>query len=69
MVKLPKDILGLRELKVEQINYILDTAAACKDIFNRDLKKVPTLRGKTVVTLFFEPSTRTPGRIRPALRA
>lgn len=59
MVKLPKDILGLRELTVEQINYILDTAAACKDIFNRDLKKVPTLRGKTVVTLFFEPSTRT----------
>lgn len=59
MVKLPKDILGLRELTLEQINYILDTAAACKDIFNRDLKKVPTLRGKTVVTLFFEPSTRT----------
>lgn len=59
MVKLPKDILGLRDLPVEQINYILDTAAACKDIFSRDLKKVPTLRGKTVVTLFFEPSTRT----------
>jgi aspartate carbamoyltransferase catalytic subunit len=59
MVKLPKDILGLRELTVEQINYILDTATACKDIFKRDLKKVPTLRGKTVVTLFFEPSTRT----------
>lgn len=59
MVKLPKDILGLRELTVEQINHILDTAAACKDIFKRDLKKVPTLRGKTVVTLFFEPSTRT----------
>ncbi len=59
MVKLPKDILGLRELTVEQINYILDTAVACKDIFKRDLKKVPTLRGKTVVTLFFEPSTRT----------
>ncbi len=59
MVKLPKDILGLRDLPVEQINYILDTATACKDIFSRDLKKVPTLRGKTVVTLFFEPSTRT----------
>lgn len=59
MVKIPKDILGLRDLTVEQINYILDTAAACKDIFKRDLKKVPTLRGKTVVTLFFEPSTRT----------
>ena len=59
MVKIPKDILGLRDLTVGQINYILDTAAACKDIFKRDLKKVPTLRGKTVVTLFFEPSTRT----------
>ncbi|HYH02985.1 MAG TPA: aspartate carbamoyltransferase catalytic subunit [Bacillota bacterium] len=59
MVSLPKDLLGLRELSPEQINLILDTAAVCKDIFKRDLKKVPTLRGKTVVTLFFEPSTRT----------
>jgi aspartate carbamoyltransferase catalytic subunit len=59
MVTLPKDLLGLRELSAEQIQYILETAVACKDIFNRDLKKVPTLRGKTVVTLFFEPSTRT----------
>ena len=50
---------GLRELSVEQIKFILETAAVCKDIFNRDIKKVPTLRGKTVVTLFFEPSTRT----------
>ncbi len=59
MAKLPKDLLGLRELSAEQIQTILDTATACKDIFSRDLKKVPTLRGKTVVTLFFEPSTRT----------
>ena len=59
MVSLPKDLLGLRELSPEQINLILDTAAVCKDIFKRDLKKVPTLRGKTIVTLFFEPSTRT----------
>jgi aspartate carbamoyltransferase catalytic subunit len=59
MVSLPKDILGLRELSPEQINLILDTATACKDIFSRSIKKVPTLRGKTVVTLFFEPSTRT----------
>jgi aspartate carbamoyltransferase catalytic subunit len=59
MVSLPKDILGLKELSSEQINFILETATACKDIFNRDLKKVPTLRGKTVATLFFEPSTRT----------
>jgi len=59
MVKFSKDLLGIRELSAEQINYILDSAAVCKDIFNRDLKKVPTLRGKTIVTLFFEPSTRT----------
>ncbi|MCL6589221.1 MAG: aspartate carbamoyltransferase catalytic subunit [Firmicutes bacterium] len=59
MVTLPKDLLGLRELSAEQIKLILETASVCKDIFKRDLKKVPTLRGKTVVTLFFEPSTRT----------
>ncbi|HBE79130.1 MAG TPA: aspartate carbamoyltransferase [Firmicutes bacterium] len=59
MVNLPKDLLGLRELSPEQIQHILETAAVCKDIFSRDIKKVPTLRGKTVVTLFFEPSTRT----------
>ncbi len=59
MSKLPKDLLGLRELSVEQINLVLDTAEVFRDIFNRDIKKVPTLRGKTVVTLFFEPSTRT----------
>lgn len=59
MIQFPKDILGLKELSSEQILHILDTAAVCKDIFNRDLKKIPTLRGKTVVTLFFEPSTRT----------
>jgi len=59
MAILPKDLLGLRNLTAEQINLILETAVVCKDIFKRDLKKVPTLRGKTVVTLFFEPSTRT----------
>ncbi|HOP73845.1 MAG TPA: aspartate carbamoyltransferase catalytic subunit [Bacillota bacterium] len=59
MIQLPKDILGLKELSAEQIQHILDTAVVCKDIFKRDLKKIPTLRGKTVVTLFFEPSTRT----------
>lgn len=59
MVKLPKDILGLRDLSPEQIQMILESATSCKDIFKRDIKKVPTLRGKTVVTLFFEPSTRT----------
>jgi len=59
MIQFPKDILGLKELSADQILHILDTAAVCKDIFKRDLKKIPTLRGKTVVTLFFEPSTRT----------
>jgi aspartate carbamoyltransferase catalytic subunit len=59
MHNLPKDLLGLRELDTEQIKLILDTAIVCKDIFKRDIKKVPALRGKTVVTLFFEPSTRT----------
>lgn len=59
MVRLPKDLLGLRELSADQLNLILETATAYKDIFKRDIKKIPTLRGKTVVTLFFEPSTRT----------
>lgn len=59
MIRLPKDLLGLQELSCDQINLILETAMVCKDIFKRDLKKVPTMRGKTVVTLFFEPSTRT----------
>ncbi len=59
MVTFKKDLLGLKELTPEQINLILDTSLVCKDIFQRDIKKVPTLRGKTVVTLFFEPSTRT----------
>jgi aspartate carbamoyltransferase catalytic subunit len=59
MVKLPKDLLGLRELSKEQIELVLETALVCKDIFSRELKKIPTLRGKTVVSLFFEPSTRT----------
>jgi aspartate carbamoyltransferase catalytic subunit len=45
MVSLPKDLLGLQELSPEQINFILETATACKDIFGRDLKKVPALRG------------------------
>ena len=54
-----KDLLGIKELSVEEINLILDTAAAFKDVLGRDIKKVPTLRGKTAVNLFFEPSTRT----------
>jgi aspartate carbamoyltransferase catalytic subunit len=54
-----KDLLGIKELSVEEINLILDTAAGFKDVLGRDIKKVPTLRGKTAVNLFFEPSTRT----------
>ena len=54
-----KDLLGTKELSVEEINLILDTAAGFKDVLGRDIKKVPTLRGRTTVNLFFEPSTRT----------
>jgi len=54
-----KDLLGIKELSVEEINLILDTAAGFKDVLGRDIKKVPTLRGRTTVNLFFEPSTRT----------
>jgi len=54
-----KDLLGIKELSVEEINLILDTAAGFKDVLGRDIKKVPALRGKTTVNLFFEPSTRT----------
>lgn len=54
-----KDLLGIKELTSEEIYHILDTAAGFKDVLERDIKKVPPLRGKTVVSLFFEPSTRT----------
>lgn len=54
-----KDLLGTKELSLEEINLILDTADGFKDVLGRDIKKVPTLRGKTAVNLFFEPSTRT----------
>ncbi len=54
-----KDLLGMAELSVEDINLILDTAESLKEISSRDIKKVPTLRGKGVVNYFFEPSTRT----------
>ncbi len=54
-----KDLLGLEYLTAEEILLILDTAAKFKEIGERQIKKVPTLRGKTVVNLFYEPSTRT----------
>lgn len=54
-----KDLLGIQDLSVEEINLVLETAESFKEVSGRDIKKVPTLRGKTVVNLFFEPSTRT----------
>ncbi|HJU53245.1 MAG TPA: aspartate carbamoyltransferase catalytic subunit [Pyrinomonadaceae bacterium] len=54
-----KDLLGIRELSAEEITHILDTAESFRDISRREIKKVPTLRGRTVINLFFEPSTRT----------
>src|SRR5665648_522312 len=54
-----KDLLGIAELAPEEIRHILATAASLKEISARPIKKVPTLRGKTVVTVFYEPSTRT----------
>ena len=56
---LGKDLLGLEFLSAEQINLILDTAQPLKEISERTIKKVPTLRGATIVNLFFEASTRT----------
>jgi aspartate carbamoyltransferase catalytic subunit len=56
---LGKDLLGLEHLSGEQIQLILDTAEPFKEISERAIKKVPTLRGYTVVNLFFESSTRT----------
>src|SRR3990172_7524108 len=54
-----KDLLDIKGLNREEITLILDTAESFKEVTGRDIKKVPTLRGKTVVNLFFEPSTRT----------
>lgn len=54
-----KDLLSIRELEPEEVVTILDTAAAFKTVGSRDIKKVPALRGKTMVNFFVEPSTRT----------
>jgi aspartate carbamoyltransferase catalytic subunit len=54
-----RHLLGIEELSAEEIVLILDTAEAMREIAERPIKKVPTLRGRTVVNLFFEPSTRT----------
>ena len=54
-----KDLLGIKGMAPDEIKLILDTAATFKDVSERDIKKVPTLRGKTVINLFYEASTRT----------
>jgi aspartate carbamoyltransferase catalytic subunit len=54
-----KDILGIKELSVEEITLILDTADSFLEVSTREIKKVPTLRGKSVINLFYEASTRT----------
>jgi len=54
-----KDLLGIADLSAGEIGAILDTAESFREVSARPIKKVPTLRGKTVVNLFFEPSTRT----------
>jgi aspartate carbamoyltransferase catalytic subunit len=54
-----KHLLGLRELEATEIEAILDTASSFKEVLSRPIKKVPSLRGRTIMNLFFEPSTRT----------
>ncbi|MEO6051921.1 MAG: aspartate carbamoyltransferase catalytic subunit [Pyrinomonadaceae bacterium] len=54
-----RDLLGIRDLTAAEITGILDTAETFSEISTREIKKVPALRGKTVINLFFEPSTRT----------
>ncbi|SHJ92799.1 aspartate carbamoyltransferase [Malonomonas rubra DSM 5091] len=54
-----KHIIGIKDLTPEELTFILDTSISFKEINRRDIKKVPTLRGKTIINLFFEASTRT----------
>src|ERR1700730_2392087 len=54
-----KHLLGIRELSADQINHLLDTAETFRDVSKREIKKDPALRGRTVINLFFEASTRT----------
>ena len=56
---LSKDLLGIRNLSVEEINLIFDTADKFKEVLNRPIKKVPSLRHLTIANVFFENSTRT----------
>jgi aspartate carbamoyltransferase catalytic subunit len=54
-----KDLIGIRELSRDDIELILETALSFKEVSGREIKKVPALRGRTIVNLFLEPSTRT----------
>ena len=54
-----KHLLGVEHLSREEIEHILDRAESFAEVGKRDITKVPTLRGRTIVTLFFESSTRT----------
>src|SRR5437660_1516338 len=54
-----KDLLAIQDLSADELNVILDTTAAFKTVGTREIKKVPALRGKTMVNFFVEPSTRT----------
>jgi len=54
-----KDLLSIADLTIDEVHLVLNTAEAMREIGQRPIKKVPTLRGKTIVNLFFEPSTRT----------
>ncbi|MFB0978008.1 MAG: aspartate carbamoyltransferase, partial [Myxococcota bacterium] len=54
-----QDLLSISDLSREQIETILDTAVGMQEVAGREIKKVPTLRGRTIINLFFEPSTRT----------
>jgi aspartate carbamoyltransferase catalytic subunit len=54
-----KDILGTQEMNASEIAYLLDATESFLEVSTREVKKVPTLRGKTIINLFYEPSTRT----------
>jgi len=54
-----KHVLGLADFSTEEMEFVVDTARSMEEVLTRDIKKVPALRGKTVINLFFEASTRT----------
>ncbi|HSF29590.1 MAG TPA: aspartate carbamoyltransferase, partial [Candidatus Tectomicrobia bacterium] len=54
-----KDILGTQDMSATDITYVLDATESFLEVSTREVKKVPTLRGKTIINLFYEPSTRT----------